>query len=476
MEEKEKDFLDEIEEALIVGGESIQPDKLDELEEATCFSIKYFNFYKTTKPLCFLGASLKKLIIHDYLYSSFPSYKKELLVELTKELNRLVDDQVLKMKSKEIINNKEVNYMLNYISAIYHFNGYIITKKFFIKYFLGNDQVIIAQNKKRPYEEAYIRGYKLSERDQELVSKVEGYLGMTFTNKFIIKEAYTLRSFIDNKISPEISEYDKHFEYQFDQEQLSYLGDGLIEFVLSEFIFQNYQDYSRREMEETLKHLKMYMISHVLQTIHYTDVMNVSFSKENIANYTALIAAIYLDRGISELKRFIQDNISVKTNEPPSYTHLKVFAEKNKVYLENDKPYKIDGIYITRFYQDGCDVGVGEGLTERESILDASAKSFEYLQLDKISILTVENRKVLTTTKTLERKNKMKDIDRTKFKCLTIKKDEKKEGELLQKIKKIQEWTESNRKQAFSTTPEKKRGYQEEIKTWKQTSKNIKKI
>ena len=75
-----------------------------------------------------------------------------------------------------------------------------------------------------------------------MVSKVEDYLGMKFSNKFIVKEAFTLRTFVDNGINPEISEYDKHFDYQFDQDQLSFLGDALVEYILSEFIYLNYQD------------------------------------------------------------------------------------------------------------------------------------------------------------------------------------------------------------------------------------------
>lgn len=150
-----------IKESLISPDEPEPPKKLDELEESTKFSIKYFAFYKTTKPLAFLGEALKNLIIKEHLYISFPTYNRKILTELYKnELNRFVDEQVLQMKSKEIINDPKANYFLNYLAAIFHFNSYQTTKSFFIKNYLGNDLIVQPILRTRPFEEAYKRNYK----------------------------------------------------------------------------------------------------------------------------------------------------------------------------------------------------------------------------------------------------------------------------------------------------------------------------
>lgn len=313
------------------------------------------------------------------------------------------------------------------------------------------------------------------EKEKNLVMNIEKEIGMNFKNKFILKEAFTLSKSIDSSISPEISNYDKSGDYQFDQHQLSFFGDGILDFVLSDFIFQNYQDFSLKEMETTLKHLRGYMIFEVLKKIHYGEILGLEYGSnyDELKYYTALIAAIYLDQGIERLKKFINEMISL-SDQPPSLKHLNDLISKQKQELELKKD-KIDQVFIAKYILYNQLIGVGEGLTERESIIDASAKSYEFLQFKNLTILSSSIRKDLTTTKTLELKIKMENLEKTVFKCLNVNKDIKKEKELLQNIEKAMKLRESNKKEVknITSTPEKKRGYQEELKMFKD-SKRIK--
>jgi ribonuclease-3 len=69
------------------------------------------------------------------------------------------------------------------------------------------------------------------------LEKIEETLGVTFRDKDYLKRAFTHRSYLN-----ENQDVDKH------NERLEYLGDAVLEFLVSKFLFKNYPDRAEGDL------------------------------------------------------------------------------------------------------------------------------------------------------------------------------------------------------------------------------------
>ena len=116
----------------------------------------------------------------------------------------------------------------------------------------------------------------------------------------------------------------KHSSYAFDTdsesyERLEYLGDSILEFVSSEYLFKNYKDLSEGEMTKVRSsavcedNLYKIAINHNIEKyalLGKSETNSVGNHKAIFADMIeAIIAAIYLDSNLENSKKFILDNI-----------------------------------------------------------------------------------------------------------------------------------------------------------------------
>ncbi len=139
--------------------------------------------------------------------------------------------------------------------------------------------------------------------DFELFEKRVGYV---FSNKELLKNALTHTSYA-------------HENNTESNERLEYLGDSILEFISSEYLFENYNTLSEGEMtkvrsyavcEESLYNIaNNYGFSDFL-LLGKSETSYNSLKKAILADSVeALIAAIYLDGGLEPSKKFILKNI-----------------------------------------------------------------------------------------------------------------------------------------------------------------------
>ena len=135
----------------------------------------------------------------------------------------------------------------------------------------------------------------------------EKEIGYTFTDKSLLKKALTHTSYA----------YEKKVE---SYERLEYLGDSILEFISSKYLYQNYKGLSEGEMTK----VRAYS---VCEDSLYTVAVKHNFSdflflgkSEQLSHGTkkailadtveAVIAAIYLDSNLENAEKFILDNIT----------------------------------------------------------------------------------------------------------------------------------------------------------------------
>lgn len=142
-------------------------------------------------------------------------------------------------------------------------------------------------------------------------SKLEKTLGIKFKNQDLLIQALTHRSYLNENPS-----FKKH------NERLEFLGDAVLELVVTDYLFQKYQkpEGDLTNLRAALVNSKM--LSTVAKELHLGDYLLLShgeaqdsgrareFILENA--FEALLGAIYLDQGLKKASVFIKKTILSK--------------------------------------------------------------------------------------------------------------------------------------------------------------------
>jgi len=139
------------------------------------------------------------------------------------------------------------------------------------------------------------------------LEKLEKEIEYRFNNITLLKTALTHTSYA----------YERKVE---SNEKLEYLGDSILEFITSEYIYENYSKLKEGEMTKVRASVVCEQSLHqVAKTHNFSDFLYLGksekLSREDVRpaimadSVEAVIAAIYLDGGIEPAKKFIIDNL-----------------------------------------------------------------------------------------------------------------------------------------------------------------------
>jgi ribonuclease-3 len=235
------------------------------------------------------------------------------------------------------------------------------------------------------------------------LAELEKRINVTFDNKSLLQQAIIHDSYIT-----------EHPDFKIGHnERLEFLGDAILEFIVSEHLYENYKDFS----EEDLTNLRIALVNgeklaEISKKINIEDFLmmgkgelrNTGKPPQTIcANaIEALIGAIYLDkvhekgyeRGYDITKKFIKDIILseldniLKTQSYRNSNYKSLFQEKaQKQHLkysyellhesgpDHNKRFKV------ALYLDGNKITEGEGVSKQEAEKDAARKALENQEL-----------------------------------------------------------------------------------------------
>ena len=141
-------------------------------------------------------------------------------------------------------------------------------------------------------------------------------LGITFHNVDFLKEACTHRSYLNEN-------QDWPFSHN---ERLEFLGDAVLELVITEALFKAYPDDDEGHLTSVRAALVNYIsLAQVARDVSLGEYILLSKGEEKdtgrareviLANaFEALLGAIYLDGGYEVVAAFIRDNVFIHTQE-----------------------------------------------------------------------------------------------------------------------------------------------------------------
>ncbi|KKQ08202.1 MAG: Ribonuclease 3 [Parcubacteria group bacterium GW2011_GWB1_36_5] len=147
-------------------------------------------------------------------------------------------------------------------------------------------------------------------------SNFEKKTKIIFKNKKLLEQAFIHRSYINENPSTALSH----------NERLEFLGDAVLELVVTDFLYKKYPDYAEGELTALRSALvNAVIISEVATSLGMNDYLLLSKGETKdkgkarqyiLANtYEAYIGALYLDQGIEVVDKFVHKSLLLKTEE-----------------------------------------------------------------------------------------------------------------------------------------------------------------
>ena len=220
----------------------------------------------------------------------------------------------------------------------------------------------------------------------EIFEKSIGYM---FKDKNLLKTALTHTSYAyENKVKS--------------YERLEYLGDSILEFISSKYLFENFQNLSEGEMTKVRAYAVCEDSLYKIALKHnFSDFLYLGKS-EKAANTNkkailadsveAVIAAMYLDsQDIKVVQTFILENIKEQVEFASNNVGVKdyktVLQEKLQVHGEVLIKYNIinecgpdhDKTFTAEVECDGRKLASGSGRSKKSAEMEAARKAIELL-------------------------------------------------------------------------------------------------
>lgn len=215
----------------------------------------------------------------------------------------------------------------------------------------------------------------------------EKNINYEFSNKELLKTALTHTSYA----------YENSVE---SNEKLEFLGDSILEFISSEFLYNNFYKLKEGEMtkvratvvcEESLYKIAIkHNFSDFLYLGNSEKTGNANDKKAILADSVeAVIAAIYLDSNIEEAKRFIIDNLEESIKIASENVGIKdyktVLQEKLQAHGTVNIKYKIicekgpdhNKTFVAQVECNGKILGQGEGKSKKNAEMMAAKQALE---------------------------------------------------------------------------------------------------
>lgn len=208
--------------------------------------------------------------------------------------------------------------------------------------------------------------------------KLEKLLGYSFKNKELLIEALS---------HPSLRQ---HHEYKDDKdyERLEFLGDAVLNLVITEILFKNFKEYNEGNLAKIRSYLvcketicvvgaKLTLKDYIIMT-HGEEIAGGRNNPNNIENVTeALIAAVYLDSDINTTHNIIgklwSEFIKIKdlTDYDPK-TALQEWAQSREYHIPIYQLIKREGVAHSSIFtvsvkiKDYEQIGIGHSIKEAE--------------------------------------------------------------------------------------------------------------
>ena len=212
-------------------------------------------------------------------------------------------------------------------------------------------------------------------------------IGYQFEDESLLNKAMTHTSYA----------YENNVE---SNEKLEFLGDSILEFISSKYIFKNYPNLKEGEMTKVRAQVVCEQSLYKIAKMHnFSDFLNLGKSeklsggKERPAiladSVEAVIAAMYIDGGLKVAEKFIIENlkneIELATKHVGQKDYKTVLQEKLQIHGDVKIEYTIikesgpdhNKLFEAEVALNGKVLATGKGKSKKEAEMQAAKKALE---------------------------------------------------------------------------------------------------
>lgn len=221
------------------------------------------------------------------------------------------------------------------------------------------------------------------------LEEVERSIGYTFKNKQLLNKALTHTSYA----------YENNID---SNEKLEFLGDSILEFVSSKYIYDNYPKLKEGEMTKVRASVVCEKSLYKVAKLHnFSDFLNLGKSEQKTGgnkrpailadSVEAVIAAIYLDGGMDYAEKFIIENlkeeIEIASKHVGDKDYKTVLQEKLQIHGDVKIEYELikesgpdhDKTFQVKVKCNNKVLAEGKGKSKKEAQMQAAKKALENL-------------------------------------------------------------------------------------------------
>ena len=237
---------------------------------------------------------------------------------------------------------------------------------------------------------------QLSAKRITKLTELEEKLGYRFANRELLEQALTHKSYTHEQGNGECRDY----------EALEFLGDSILGFVMSEFLFLTYPELSEGDLSKMKSHLvSAHQLHQLSRELGLGQFLNLSRGEERTGGrekkalladlFESLTAAVYLDGGIGPAREFIVERFkgrfeAMAGDELPFRDHKSALQERlhgmglpspeYRVTKETGPDHKKEFLVSVR--SEGVALGSGTGPSKKAAEQDAARKAIASMDAD----------------------------------------------------------------------------------------------
>ena len=223
------------------------------------------------------------------------------------------------------------------------------------------------------------------------ISEVEEHIGVSFNEPRVLKTALTHSSYANQHKD---EEYNERFEF---------LGDSILQLCITEYLFLNYKNKSEGELTKIRSLIvcenSLYEIGKKLNLGYFIRMgkgEELTGGRERVSiiadSVEALLAAIYLDKGLEFVKDYILGHFREIIDK--AINNDIILDYKTKLQEEMQKSGEVSIVYELLKYEgpphrrkfytsvivDDKELGTGEGYSKKESEQNAAREALKSLE------------------------------------------------------------------------------------------------
>lgn len=222
---------------------------------------------------------------------------------------------------------------------------------------------------------------------------MERRLKVVFSDKKLLAQAMTHRSFLNENL----------FYRSSSNERLEFLGDAIIEFVISEFLFKKLPEIDEGSLTNIRSCLvRTSTLAKISQKYSLGEALRLSKGEEESGGrenvsiladaFEALVGAIYLEKGIGLTRKFIIDKLEpeyeeiMKTQQFKDYKSLlQEFVQARERITPAYKVIKEEGpdhdkVFTVAVLKGESELAKAEGKSKQEAEQNAAKNALEALE------------------------------------------------------------------------------------------------